>query len=51
MIVDKKLIYNFIAFYTHKNMVKILLHSVSDQSPRKVSALALRAQADTVYSG
>ena len=36
-------------------MIKILLHVVFDPSPdlspRTVSALALRAQADTVYSG
>ena len=36
-------------------MIKILLHGVFDPSPdlspRTVSALALRAQADTVYSG
>ena len=36
-------------------MIKILLQSVFDPSPdlnpRTVSALALRAQADTVYSG
>ena len=36
-------------------MIKILLHVVFDPSPdlspRTVSALALRAQADSVYSG
>ena len=36
-------------------MIKILLHGFfdpsSDLSPRTVSALALRALADTVYSG
>ena len=50
MIVDNKLIYNFIAFYMHKNMIKISLHGVCDPSPdlspRTVSALALRAEAD-----
>ena len=36
-------------------MIKILLHGffdpIPDLSPRTVSALALRARADTVYSG